>query len=424
MYYLSKSVFSPAVTYDPSDACYKPQVDQNWIVYDVRSMYCGGGNSAACDYPWSAYATTLAGKPAYVAGNGFSEPTWDAVITQLGNEFPMVESLNCSIGAYQVAYGNQANAGDLEVSEMVTDVNTYIKKRLAAGSIAAIVGDSFEVIASIANVMAVYYSVQDSTNKSNIAWGIQGVIDLGESLGTLGYELYSVLAPLPPNTTATAYASALEGGLRSTSASLATPRDQIASDWARLQAFDQAGLDLQKSDVESAETTLSFATYDRIWKQMLPSLFVPAHLNVNAGLGDTPPIEAPNYTCENDPSNNLPGTTQPFLNFTPNTYTLYPDGVTNANPTGLEAYVLAGTVYSGGFYQPVPAPDTEVLSQLFSPIAGPNTKNPSPINGTKATSLGINKEQFFADIIESAKAANPSQVLEVGPGVQGYCPYQ
>lgn len=426
MYYLAKSVFVPVLKYDGTDACYAPSMDSNGVVKDIRSMYCGGGSgSNTCDYPWSTYAQLMS-DAAYVAGNGFDEATWTAVTTQLQREFAMVENLNCSVGAYQVAYGNQAAAGDLDVSEMVDDTNIYIKKEIAKSQIWPIVGDSLEVIASLANVIAVVYSFRENYTGSNVAWGIQGVIDLATSITTLGFEIDSVLAPMPANTTATAYASMLEGGLQSASAALNTPRDQIASDWTRLQAFDQAGLDLQKGDVRAAETALAYATYDRIWKQLLPSGFVPSHLLVNSSTGDPPPIDPPNYECVNDPSNNLPGETQPFATFTPNTYTLYPEGATATNPTGLEAYVLAGTYYSGSFgdhfYQPIQAPDKEVLSQLFSPIANPNASNPSPIANNQATPLGVNKEQFFADVIESAKAAKPSQIFEVGSN-QGFCPY-
>jgi hypothetical protein len=363
----------------------------------------------------------------YPAVDGFDADTWSDVISQLQREFAMVENLNCTTEAFQVAYGNVAAGGDLEVSEMVDDVNVYIKRQISKSQIGALVGDSFEIVASLANVIAVVYSFKENYTRSNIAWGIQGVIDLGESIATVVTEVQSVLAPLPPNTTATAYASMLENGLRTTSAALNTPRDQIASDWNRLQAFEQAGLDVQKSDVQAAETALSYATYDRIWRQLLPSSFVPAHLNVNARNGQSGPIDVPNYACENDPATNTPGTSQPFQGFAANTYTLHPEGSTAANPSGLEAYALAGTFYSGGapyrFYQPIQAPDKGVLSQLFAPIADPNADEPSPISANQATALGINKDQFFADVIESAQAASPSQVFEVGAGELGYCPY-
>ena len=423
MYYLAKEVFVPVLKYDGTDACYSPKMDPNWVVYDIRSMYCGGGGgSNTCDYPWDTYAQLMSDAK-YVAGNGFSETTWNDVVPQLEREFAMVENLNCTIGAYQVVYGSKAQTADLDISEMVIDVNSYITEEIAKKkSPLPIIGDTFEVVASISNVIAVFASGFGYEKLSTVTWGIQGFIDLGESIGALTLDVESFLAPLPANTTATAYASMLENGLEATSSSLATPRDQIASDWGRLQAFDQAGLDLQKNDVRAAETALAYSTYDRVWRQLLPSSFVPSHLNVNGFSGATPPIDVPNYPCVIPPSLNLQGTTQPFQAFTPNTYTLYPEGATTDNPTGLEAYALSGNYYDDDFYEPIQAPDKRVLTQLFSPIADPTAADPSPVVNNQATPLGINKEQFFADLIETAQAASPSRVFQVSPN-RGYCPY-
>jgi hypothetical protein len=402
-------------------------MDQNWIVYDVRSMYCGGGGSRACNYPWSAYYSQIApDEPGakFVAGNGFSEDIWNAVLPQLQKEFSTLQDLNCTISSFQVAYGSTEQAADLDVSEMVVDVNTYIKAAIAKKkSPLPLVGDAFEVVASLSNVLAVFTNAKEKYAASNVFWGIQGFIDLGESIAALTVDTEDFLAPLPANTTATAYASMLENGLETTSSSLSTARDQIASDWARLQAFDLSGLDLQKGDVRQAETGLSYGTYDRVWRQLLPSGFQVSHVNVNPRAGNPPPpVDVPTYYCINDPPNNLPGTTQVFNTFTPNTWILYPEAKTALNPTGLEAYVLAGNYYDDDFYSPVQAPDQGILSQLFSPIADPKADKPSPISSDVATPLGINKDQFYADLIETAQAASPSGVFEVSPN-EGYCPY-
>jgi hypothetical protein len=428
MYYLSKNVFKPALTYDPTTACYAPKVDSNWVVYDIRATYCGGGGGASCGYPWDTYSNLIqpGDKGAqYVAGNGFSAETWSDVLAQLRDEeFPMVVNLNCNTGSYQLAYGTASQDGLLEVSEMVVTMNSYIKQILdEAAKIEAIVGDIGEVVASLSNVVAVAASMAEKWPAMNFAWGLQGAIDLIESYAALGLELAKVFAPLPPSTTATAYASMLENGLESASAGLGAPRDQIASDWGRLQAYEAAGLDVNSSDVDAAAAGLSYGTYDRIWRQLLPSSFLPTHLLVSVHAGDTPPVDPPTWECIIDPSLNDPGETAPFANFPANSYTLHPEGATDANPTGLEGYALAANYYSDDFYEPFPPPDKEVLSQLFSPLSDPGAEDPlPPVANGQATSLGILKEQYYADVIESGQAANPSQVLEAGAN-NGYCPY-
>jgi hypothetical protein len=442
MYYLSKNIFDPVLTYDPTDACYAPKMDQHWVVYDVRSMYCGGGGGDGGS-PWDAYyakITTLETKPedGYVSGQGFSQGTWTQVLAQLQTEFQMVENLNRNTRAFQRAYGLAGNDGWVAADEMVTAVNTYINKKLAdADKIEPLVGDSLEIIASISNLVAVGYSVKGNYDSSNVAWGVQGVIDLLDSMGTLGIQVAdTILKPLPANTTATGYASILENGLQEASATLAIPRDQIASDWTRLQTYNKSGLDLQSGDVKAASVGLAYGTYDRIWRQLLPSSFLPAHLTVNDYAGNPPYTGQSgvwNYSCVwgySDRDGYL--TEQPFQDFPANSYTAYPEGPTSQNPSGVEAYVLAGSDFSsdllGTQYNPIPPPDQEIMSQLFSvpPDPGasypPDPPVPAPPATGPATALGINKHQFFADVLESARAANPSQILEVATGDEGHCP--
>jgi hypothetical protein len=431
MYYLSKNVFDPTLVYNPTDACYAPKMDANWVVYDVRSMYCGGGGGTDCQDPWDTYSSSIApGEKGskYVAGNGFSESTWNDVLPQLQTEFSMIENLNCNTASFQLASGTVGSAGDIPVSQIVQATNGYIKKEFAKISdIDAIVGDALEIVASLSNVLAVGANVKGNDFATNVFWGIQGGIDLAEAFNSLGFAVASyILEPLPPNTTATAYASAIQDDLQAASGALVAPRDQIASDWGRLQSYNAAGLLVQANDVRSVESALKYGTYDRVWRQILPSTFVPVHLKVTGSAGESPPYDVPSYQCVNDPSNNEPGTSQPFQGFPADSYTLYPEGPTADNPSGLEAYVLAGTYYSGflgtHFYQPIPPPDSEVLSQLFSPMADTDRSNPQPVVNGQATPLGINKDQFFADVIESARAASPPQVLDI-PSSAGFCPY-
>jgi hypothetical protein len=403
MHYLAKNL-SPTVRYDPQDACFAPKTDFNGFVFDLRATYCGGGDATDCSGPYDSYYSQIApGEPLATVPAGLDIPQseWTQILSQLQSEFLKLQELNCMTQSLQQVFGSVSQKADLDVSGMVDEINAYIqdqKKKPSTG----VAGSLAEIVASMSNVVAVGASLEEDWAGMNVFWGVQGMIDLGLAVADTPTAGGPVLGPLPPSTTATGFAMALENGLGEISSSMTSPRNQIASDWGRLQSFDQTAVPFQDSDVTAAETVLSYATYDRAWKSILPSVFMTTSIGTE---NNADPVDVPNWQCSHYIEPTRPEIEFPFDRFTPNTYTAWPTHRSGQALFGLEAYALAGMNFSDGVYSPIPAPDEQVLTPIFGPMASPNAQNPTPITNGVPTSLSINKDIFFADVITASNAS-------------------
>jgi hypothetical protein len=401
-YYLARNLFN--LKYDPSDACYKPKQDSNGVVYDIRSMYCGGGDVKACDEPWSGYGKLL-GKP-YPAVLGFDAQTWADVNDQLATEFVYLSRLNCVVQSFQSVYGGQEVSAFLEVTTMVAQINDQINSFQAKSRVAGVVGDLFEIVAALANTAAAFTGFEEETETlSTSLWAVEGVIDTGEAVGTDALSGKPVLGPLPPATTAAGYATLIDQGLKQASYALSSPRNQIASDWGRLQAFANSGLNLQQGDVSAGKTTLTYSTYAQIWRNLLPSVMRVNSVPLNEYESGPYITDINSWECATGSGQLI--RPKPFKSFGPNSWInlAVPDSPLPFATVG--TYALGGPNWEDGdTYAPIPPPES-IMSPLFSTIADPKAAPAPPpvVNGT-ATALGLSKEQFFAAVISAAQANN------------------
>jgi hypothetical protein len=190
--------------------------------------------------------------------------------------------------------------------------------------------------------------------------------------------------------------------LEETSDAMDTPRDQIASDWGRLQAFFDYGLDFDTTDLTAAGSGLAAATYDRIWKTTVPGTFNPVNLPAMPSYGDPAPVNVPSWRCADD-GDPFPTPFTPFQDFEPSTYALIGSlgANTGDNDSFLEAYALAYPYFSDDDYTPISAP-ADALDALFASVEVSSTIA-DPVIGTTVTPVGGSQDQFFADVLYSAK---------------------
>jgi hypothetical protein len=414
----SRSVPKLTASADSADACYPVKMDKNGYVYDIRALYCGGGEVTDCAGPWDSISIQLSsgtlGDYAPSPGSDYTQLEWNQVKAQLLEEFAIVEELNCTVLSLQSIYGGTDPL--LDVTTIVATINEDIKR--AESDASGIIGATFEVVSSLLNIGAAAATGGGSDAVSTALWAVAGGIDLSEEV-IADAAGDPVLGPLPAGLTDSAYAQALVSELQQASSSLDLPRMQIASSWDRLQAFGESGMLIQSNDVQSAKTGLTYASYDQTWRTLIPTLYPPTHLGVTTKPSNPAPVNVPDYYCW-EYNGSLQFEFQAFDGYPESAYSLVPSAPHQGNETGLEAYAFAFTSFGGDYYEPTPPPKG-ILDGIFEPLADPGSDDPlPPVQNGQATGLGVSQERFFAEAVASAEATG--QVQELGESVGGDCP--
>ena len=196
---------------------------------------------------------------------------------QLEREFPMVENLNCTIGAFQVAYGIRPRPRTSRSARWSPTSTPTSRRSSPTETSLAIIGDSFEVVASIANVIAVVLRRSRTDEQVEHRLGDPG----GHRPRRVARRarlrrLTRSSRRCPPNTTATAYASMLERRPASPPRRRSSPRAIRSPATGPAFRRSTAGLDLEKNDVQCAET-------DALLRDLRPHLEADAAELVRAG---------------------------------------------------------------------------------------------------------------------------------------------
>ncbi len=401
--------------YEGNDLCYVPPI-LGTKYGDIRSLYCDGGEGAACTNTWTTTYGPKLTAIGFAAGHNFDEATWAAVQSQLAGpdgEFAMVDNVNCQANTLQSVFEGQAIFAFSNVSGIVNSLNDRLGNQETS-----LAGEGLEIVSSILNLVTAISGLGGATDTFvNASWALSGSFDLASQVATDSSGA-PILGPLPPDINASTLALQLTEQWQDAAASLALPRDQIASDWIRLRRFSASGMDISTSMADN-QTTLTLGAYYEVWRMLIRSYFPPAHLGVtgNPYADNPPPVNVPEYVCS--AGDNF---IYAFRGFDPADYTYLLESPTSSNRTGLEAYALAHTYNNDAGEFSAQPPPPGILDQIFAVPPTPSSGAPPPPvqdDGT-VTPLGISKQLFFSDLLRTAQASD--DVLELGMPLFGDCP--
>lgn len=445
-----------------------PRGSSHKYAIDIRYLYCGGRKSQG---GWSEKATALIAdvndgqvKPP----PGIAKVPYVKFLTELQEEGALVDNANSLVATLTAPFGTQGVKAKVNLIGAAEAVNEAVAKarreqqkefeKSASSFWGAsglfLFGDLFNVAEEIGAIVSdgiipsVVGLAGASTNLA--AWYAN------EPNGT------TVLGPFVPGTAISQIGNELASGYAAFDDGLQHTRDLIVSDWARLQATK--GISIGEEAGTQLEQALEVSGNQFLWRTLLSSLFTPTRLI--ATTYNPAPLDARNYRC---PVWGSPPLESEYFSM----YFWRPWGkqgkfehsdtnddifVDRDNLAPLEGtYIGAGqseafVLSSGGDGRPyksytnpqavppyndgehgekeVNHPPQNLPAGTFAGLFATATKKTleESVEGAVASPQGIDKQQFFTQVIRAAGEANKIETLqcdepsqEIGEnGVEGY----
>jgi hypothetical protein len=435
---------------------------------DVRYLYCGGRKSQG---GWSEKATALIAdvndgqvKPP----PGIAKAPYVKFLTELQEEGALVDNANSLVATLTAPFGTQGVKAKVSLIGAAEAVNEAVakarreqqkefeksKSSFWSSSGLFLFGDLFNVAEEIGAIVSdgVIPSVVGLAGASSnlAAWFAN------EPNGT------AALGPFVPGTAISQIGTQLASGYTAFDDGLQRTRDLIVSDYARLQATK--GISIGEEAGRQLEQALEVSGNQFLWRTLLSSLFTPTRLI--ATTYNPAPLDARNYRCAFWGSPPLESEYFSMYFWRPwGKQGKFEHSLTNDdifvdrdNLAPLEGtYIGAGqneafVLSSGGDGRPyksytnpqqvppynvgehgekeVNHPPQNLPPGTFAGLFATATKKTleAATEGGAATPQGIDKQQFFPQVIRAAIEANKVETLqcdepsqEIGEnGVEGY----
>jgi hypothetical protein len=433
---------------------------------DVRYLYCGGRKSQG---GWGEKATALiadVNDGQVSPPPGIAKSRYVSFLTELQEEGALVDNVNSLVATITAPFGTQGVKANVSLNRAAEAINEAVAKarreqkqqfeKSASSFWSAsglfLFGDLFNVAEEIGAIVSdgIIPSVVGLAGASSnlAAWFAN------EPNGT------PVLGPFVPGTAISQIGNQLATGYASFDEGLQHTRDLIVSDWARLQATK--GISIGEEAGKQLEQALEVSGNQFLWRTLLSSLFTPTRLiattynpapldarNYRCAFWGTPPFESEEFSMYFWRPWGKQGT---FQSSSTNT-DIFRDRDNLAPLEGTyiaagqsEAYVLSAgghgrpyksytnpnavPPYSDGDEEEVNHPPQNLPAGTFAQLFTTATKKTleGSTEGAVASPQGIDKQQFYPQVIRAANEAGKVETLQcdepsqqIGEnGVEGY----
>ncbi len=435
---------------------------------DIRDLYCGGTISQGT---WQENANSVlidvqTGKLAPPPGT--SRQTYVAFLTQLQTEGKLVDNVNNVVALLTKPFGAAGVKANVNLAGLATAIDEAVAKARHEQSAEFAKATSSFWSSTTWNLFGDLFDAADTIASFFTGGVVPAVFGIAGSASSIA-SLYAdepdgtpVLGPFVPGTAVAKIGTELASSYVAFGEGLQRTRDLIVSAWDRLQASEGISVD-ERVAGQQLEKGLEVTGNQFLWRTLLSSLFVPTRLLATPY--NPAPLDARNYQCPvwGDP----PFETEYFSMYFwrpwgkqgtfESSWTNKDIFVDRNNLAPLEGtYIGAGqseayVLSSGGEGRPYksytdpqlvpPYNDTNVEVDVnhppqnlppgtFAPLFETPTKKTveTAVENGAATPQGIDKQQFFPQVIRAAGEAGKLETLQCDEpsqeisdnGVEGY----
>ncbi len=434
---------------------------------DVRDLYCGGAKSQGS---WEGNANTLlidvndgtVSPPA-----GFSKQTYVEFLTALQKEGKLVDNVNRLVAILTAPFGTQGVKANVNLAKAAEAINEAVAKARHEQRVEFEKATSSFWSSTTFNLFGDLFTAADTVAGIFTGGVVPAIFGLAGTASSVAAEFADepngtpVLGPFVPGTQVAKIGGALASGYVSFDEGLQRTRDLIVSAWDRLQASE--GISIDEEAGKRLEQGLEVSSNQYLWRTLLSSLFAPTRLVATAY--NPAPLDARNYRCPvwGDPPLESeyfsmyfwrPWGKQGTFEHSLTNDDIFVDRNNLAPLEGTyigagqsEAFVLSsggkGRPYKnytnpqevppyndGNVEEDVNDPPQNLPPGTFAPLFETPTKKTieKASEAGTATPQGIDKQQFFPQVIRAASEAGKLETLQCDEpsqeiydnGVEGY----